>query len=120
MPRILVVEDHEALRYAIARHLTAEGFDVVEAADTMAALAHLRSGIDIVLADVKMPPGNPHGVALVLMARRHSPGIRALLMTGYREAIEGEQLPCGVIYKPLDLQELSSALRTLMSAEGSA
>ncbi len=53
---ILNVDDDEAGRYAVTRELRRGGFDVVEAADGLAALEWLREGRpDLVVLDVRMP-----------------------------------------------------------------
>jgi CheY-like chemotaxis protein len=43
-PRVLLVDDEEAVRHASARVLSAEGFMVVQAGDGREALAHLERG----------------------------------------------------------------------------
>ena len=61
MTRVLVVEDEESYRDALAYMLRKEGFDVVEAADGTEGLAEYdRVGADIVLLDLMMPglPGH--------------------------------------------------------------
>ena len=56
MTRVLVVEDEESYREALAYMLRKEGFDVVEAADGAEGLAEYdRAGADIVLLDLMMP-----------------------------------------------------------------
>ena len=54
-PTILVVDDHEAGRYAVARVLVAAGFEVVEAATGADALRLARDLPDLVLLDVNLP-----------------------------------------------------------------
>jgi two-component system response regulator RegX3 len=56
MTRVLVVEDEESYRDALAYMLRKEGFDVVEAADgTEGLAAYDKGGADIVLLDLMMP-----------------------------------------------------------------
>ncbi len=56
MPRILIVDDDDALRDSIAETLSDLGHQPVPAADGEAALARLgRRGIDAVLLDLRMP-----------------------------------------------------------------
>ncbi len=57
MPKALVVDDSKAIRMILARTLRELEFEVIEAADGMAALESLRCGgpIDLVLADWNMP-----------------------------------------------------------------
>jgi len=56
-PLILVVEDHDAARTALARLLSSTGYDVVEAANGSEALAQLATGPrpDLILLDLMMP-----------------------------------------------------------------
>ncbi|HET8668635.1 MAG TPA: response regulator, partial [Terriglobales bacterium] len=55
-PRILVVDDTEAVRYATARILRRAGFEVDEAEDGASALRAVnRSKPDMVVLDVKLP-----------------------------------------------------------------
>lgn len=56
MKTVLVVEDTELLRRIYADRLTADGYDVVTAADGLEALAALRAGsIDLILLDLVLP-----------------------------------------------------------------
>lgn len=56
MTVVLIVEDEESYREALAYMLGREGFDVVTAADGAAGLAEFdRHGADIVLLDLMMP-----------------------------------------------------------------
>ena len=55
-PRVLVVDDEAAIRDIVRRYLTAEGFEVAEAADGREALDRLRAlEPDLVVLDVVMP-----------------------------------------------------------------
>jgi CheY-like chemotaxis protein len=56
-PLILVVEDHEFARQALAALLESMGYDVVEAANGREALAHVDKGArpDVILLDLMMP-----------------------------------------------------------------
>ena len=67
--RILVVEDDDATRYAMARELAAVGYDVAQACDYRDALPILESQgpVDLLLVDLIMPGVN--GFALARMAR---------------------------------------------------
>ncbi len=55
-PRILVVDDTEANRYAVARHLRKAGYTVWEASDGRRALARIaEEQPDLVVLDIRMP-----------------------------------------------------------------
>ncbi|HEY2637947.1 MAG TPA: response regulator, partial [Solirubrobacteraceae bacterium] len=55
-PRLLVVDDEPALRAALGRALTPEGYELAVASDGRGALAHLAEHeVDLVLVDVAIP-----------------------------------------------------------------
>ena len=79
---VLIVEDDDALREALADTLELGGFDVVTASDGAAALlklAHTRVGL--VLSDVQMQPMD--GETLLAEVKRHYPWLPMILMTAY-------------------------------------
>ncbi|MBN4064169.1 response regulator [Dehalococcoides mccartyi] len=56
MPTILVVDDHEEIREALAEILEEEGHDILQAADGLQALEVIASARpDVVLLDIAMP-----------------------------------------------------------------
>ncbi|MFA5678512.1 MAG: sigma-54 dependent transcriptional regulator [Pseudomonas sp.] len=81
-PRILLVEDDRALREALADTLALGGYDYLEAADGVAALAVLqRESVAMVISDVNMPGMDGH--ALLRSLREQFPQLPVLLMTAY-------------------------------------
>jgi PAS domain S-box-containing protein len=55
-PRLLVVDDTEANRYAVARHLRANGFEVLEAATGQDAIdVAMTQQPDLMVLDIKLP-----------------------------------------------------------------
>ena len=57
--KILLVEDDDDLRQGLARRLTAAGYDVLTAADGLAAVSTARTERpDLVLLDIGLPGGN--------------------------------------------------------------
>ena len=55
-PLVLVVEDQEELRRLYAEHLALSGFEVIEAANGVDAIAHTSSrSPDVVLMDLSLP-----------------------------------------------------------------
>jgi PAS domain S-box-containing protein len=56
VPRILVVDDTEANRYTVARHLRKAGYRVTEAADGRRAMESIAQDIpDVMVLDIRMP-----------------------------------------------------------------
>lgn len=87
--RILIVDDHPALRAGLAAMLTAydDRFDVVaEAGNVTEALASAsRLGPNVVLTDFDLGKGQPTGVDLIRQLRQSQPDIRHMLITAYTD-----------------------------------
>src|SRR5215213_7473994 len=82
MGRILIADDHDALRRGLVRALTDAGHDVEEAANGNAALERLHeSYYDVVLSDLKM--GGSSGIDVLKTARALHPTSAIILMTAF-------------------------------------
>ncbi len=80
-PRILLVDDEEAVRRAAARVLDREGFEVYEASDGQGALDVLKAReFDVVVSDVSMP--NVTGIELLQAIRKIDLELPVILLTG--------------------------------------
>ena len=80
--RVLVVDDDQAVREALARTLEKLGFDVAAAADGQAGLDRLRQGdVHILLADLKMPKLS--GQELLKAAKAVAPEVEVIVITGH-------------------------------------
>lgn len=119
---IMVVEDDEPLRYAMAHGLRNAGFAVIEAQDSMASLREFSAGtpIDLMICDVKMPDGAPHGFALARMARMQYRELPIIFITGYRDLVEREtavdSIGSPIFYKPLDIPAIIAAVGARLAA----
>ncbi len=84
--RILVVDDEEPLRNAVAAFVRKRlGCEVVTAGDGEEALARLREqGFDTLVADMAMP--GLHGLELIALVRNEWPELDIIVMTGFRDA----------------------------------
>jgi DNA-binding NtrC family response regulator len=113
---ILVVEDEDLLRQAVAKTFRMNGFDVFEAADGSLAIDLLRangSKIDAILLDMTIPGASSREV--LAEAAHVRPDIRVVLTSAYAQemfsgATNGPQI-CGFIRKPFQLADL---LKTLL------
>jgi two-component system cell cycle sensor histidine kinase/response regulator CckA len=120
---ILVVEDEDLLREAIAKMLRKAGFEAYEAADGSAAIELLRARgaqIDLILLDLTIPGAS--GAEVVTQAVKVRPDVRVVLTSAYgREMIGGSLKSPQVrdfIRKPFRIEDLVSILRkTLAAAE---
>ena len=119
MRHILVVEDDATLAHALRRQFESVGYEVALATSTMAALKVLDSprDLDVVLADIVMPSGQPNGFALGRMARMKRLGIKVMFITGYDDlGLDDESLPGKIFYKPLDFGMLVDEIETVLAA----
>jgi DNA-binding NtrC family response regulator len=116
--RILLVDDDDLVRRALARLVLRAGYEVVPCADVERALVEFVIGrIDVVVSDWSMPGRD--GVAFLRVLRRQGDGVPFILMTGtpsVETASEAREL--GVfeyLVKPVDELLL---LRTVWIAVG--
>ena len=116
MTRVLVVEDEESYREALAYMLRKEGFDVLEAADGAAGLAEYdRAGADIVLLDLMMP-GMP-GTEVCRQLRQRGP-VPVIMVTARDSEIDkvvGLELGADdYVTKPFSQRELVARIRAVL------
>jgi CheY-like chemotaxis protein len=122
---VLVVEDEEPLRLAVAKMLRRNGVSVMEAEDGTAALGRLREHgdqIGLVLLDITLP-GAPSREVFA-EARRRRPDMKVILTSAYGqktvdETFQGMEIDA-FIRKPYQLGELVSLVRNLVSTESAA
>jgi CheY-like chemotaxis protein len=122
MARVLVVDDVEAIRQAMAIVLENEGHEVVQASDGLDGIRRLREGsIDLLITDVLMPGAD--GIEVIKAVRQHAPTLKVIAMSG-----GGNQLPAGfslkmaqafgakaVLYKPFENAELVEMVRSVLA-----
>ncbi|MFZ9481984.1 MAG: response regulator transcription factor [Ilumatobacteraceae bacterium] len=115
--RILIADDDRAIRESLARALSLEGYDVVQASDGAAALAQIEAvSPDAVVLDVMMPNVDGLTVCRVLRAERNR--VPVLMLTARTETPDRVAgLDAGAddyLPKPFDLDELLARLRALL------
>jgi len=112
--RVLVVDDDQAVREALARTLEKLGFDVAAAADGQAGLDRLRQGdIHILLADLKMPKLS--GQELLKAAKAIAPDVEVIVITGHgtvEDAVEAmKEGAYDFITKPFKRVQLEKTIK---------
>jgi len=111
-PRILIVDDEQAVRDLLAKTLTMADYDVDTAPDGPAALDRLRAAeYDLLITDLKMP--GMDGLSVIREARRLRQGLAVVIITGYSteaSAIEAINLGvAGYLTKPFRLPRILAA-----------
>ncbi len=82
MNKILIVDDEEKLRTLLAKIISLEGFEIIQAGDCKTGLKKLeQNSIEVVLCDVKLPDGS--GVELSKTIKEKYPSIEIILLTAY-------------------------------------
>jgi two-component system response regulator RegX3 len=115
--RILIVEDDEATRYALARTLEMEGFAVDTASDGQAGLDAARNGpaYDVVVLDWTLPRLPGIDVCRVLRAESPVPIIMLTAKDTEVERVLGLEMGADdYIVKPFSTRELVSRIRAVM------
>ena len=115
--RVLIADDDRAIREALTRALSLEGYDVVQAHDGNTALALIESAQpDVAILDVMMPNIDGLTVCRVLRAERNP--LPVLMLTARTETPDRVAgLDAGAddyLAKPFDLDELFARLRALL------
>jgi len=116
MTRVLVVEDEESYREALAYMLSKEGFEVIEAPDGATGIAEFdRRGADIVLLDLMMPglPGTE--VCRQLRLRGSVPVIMLTARDSEVDKVVGLELGADdYVTKPFSHRELVARMRAVL------
>jgi two-component system cell cycle sensor histidine kinase/response regulator CckA len=114
---VLVVEDEEALREAIAAQLRGHDYKVLAAADGVEALELLADnpGVAVLITDLIMP--RMGGRELLRIASQRAPKLRIMVMSGYADQAFHEEecngCPTAFLQKPFSLGTLMSRLAEL-------
>jgi PAS domain S-box-containing protein len=121
---ILVVDDERPMRRLARRTLSELGYRVIEAESAAAAvrLLHKDVSVDLLFTDVVMP-GEMDGRALGCWAQQERPGIKVLLVSGFHQEADAEEIRGPVslplLRKPYSKEQLQAAVEALLHAEAS-
>ncbi len=114
---VLVVDDEENFLTLLKWFLTQQGYDVSTAANPDDALDMVRQRtFDIALLDIKLGSGD--GLQLLEQVIAYLPRLKVIMMTAYPTMASLKQAfskgAMRYLTKPVDLQELTQALKLLI------
>src|SRR5512140_2648884 len=119
-PKVLVVDDDENILSAFQEFLSREHCTMISsqgAEDALAVLSRLQ--VSLVITDVRMRWQS--GVTLLMRIKQSYPSLPVIVITGYPNLISEEDIRhYGAEYlfvKPLELDQLRSAVRECLSRE---
>jgi two-component system, cell cycle sensor histidine kinase and response regulator CckA len=113
---ILLIDDEDPLRLAVAEMLRRRGFFVYETGDGRAGVDLFQAQapqIDIVLLDVTLP--GMSGSEILAELRKIRPGVKVILTTAYGRdhatAVMGAEQSCPYVRKPYQINDLTDTIR---------
>jgi PAS domain S-box-containing protein len=114
--RVLLVDDHDAVRTTTAAMLDDLGHEALAVSDGAEAIAALKRGepIDVLITDYAMPLVS--GAEVIRQARELRPDLPALIITGYADAGSIARRPSDVhlLSKPFGAEQMRLALEEAM------
>jgi DNA-binding response OmpR family regulator len=119
-PRVLVVEDDEAVRMMLHEGLQRDGFEVVAASNVRDALRHIAAEtFDVLLSDLHMPLAGD-GFTLVSAMRHTHPDALTVILSGYPAVDEAMSAILSqadeIVTKPIRIGTLKELIRTRLAA----
>jgi DNA-binding response OmpR family regulator len=122
-PRLLVVDDEEAICEGCRRIFTRQGFEVEKTSDARVGLDLAEANdYSAILLDIKMPTMS--GIEFLEALRIKKPNVPVILMTGYPSvpnAIAAIRLgAAGYVTKPFTPEEISQVVQKHLRQDGSA
>lgn len=119
-PSILIVEDDEALRSTLARHLRAHSYEVIEAETAEGAIAALAEGLrpGLVILDINLPGDT--GWSLIrdpALAAAGDPPVVVATATTINPSRLREYNVAGYLPKPFPLETLVSTIERLLPSK---
>ena len=118
---VIVVDDQALFRRSLQDRLRSQGYDVVAAENGIEALELLQAAPSpcVVLLDLMMPVMNGVEFLQALDRRSDTEGVRVMLVAGHglvdRVALDSKRIVAR-LQKPLEMDELRSALETQRAA----
>ncbi|MGV3743003.1 MAG: response regulator [Burkholderiaceae bacterium] len=111
---VLVVDDEPAIAYVFRRYLEKAGFRVTAAHDAESASEASRlDPVDALITDFRMPGAS--GAELIQRMREFQPYLPAMIVTGYGNELELNNLSALVLHKPTDAATVVACLKDLLA-----
>jgi len=124
-PKILIVDDEEALLMALRRLFNGPRYEV-ETADSLDSAKECldKKTYDIVMTDLRLgDPTNREGMDVIIYARQKNPAAKIILWTAYgNPSIEEEALKSGAHYyfeKPISPKKIGEIIQSELNAAAS-
>jgi len=119
IPRVLVVDDDEAIRMILQEGLQRDGFEVVTASNVSDALRHIATEqFDVLLSDLHMPLAGD-GFTVVSAMRHTHPKALTLVLSGYPALDEAMAAIISqadeIIVKPFLIGSIKELIRTRLA-----
>ncbi len=116
IPKILLVDDHDAVREMLLQALQRDGFEVVTASNVSEALSCIAAQeFDVLISDLHMPNAGD-GFTVVSAMRHTHPHAVTLVLSGYpaiEEAMSAILLQADeVLVKPIEIASLKKLIRS--------
>jgi DNA-binding response OmpR family regulator len=117
-PRVLVIEDDDALRAAIVRCLVRAGFAVTAVATGTDAVEAARAAPpDACVIDVLLPDAGGLGIAMELRRELRGEATPVVFMTALSlPTVRALLAPAPVLFKPFTKRQLLSSVRAVTRA----
>lgn len=117
---ILLVDDEEMLRQAIADVLKKQGYNVIEAGGGHEAFEKFKaSTVDVVVTDVRMPGGD--GIELIKNIKQREPGMPIVLFLSASQDLSTEEAHdigvAAILAKPFPKNDLLEAVKRVLSGK---
>ena len=115
---ILVIEDDDAFRRLVEQMLQRGGYTVFPVRDFTAAIEIIEGDqpIDLLLTDVSLPAGTPHGISVAQMAKTRRPHLKVVFMTGSYDPGMLDAMTDGaaLLTKPFRAEKLLAAVESAL------
>ena len=113
---VLLVDDDNGIRELVARALSFDGFDVIEAANGLEALTQLRSGRrpNVIVLDLRMPVMDGWAFRIAQRADPSIAQIPVVILSGADSHRFQEIDAVAALEKPISLSQLADCLHQVL------